>query len=230
MRILLAASLLPLSLPLLRGADGTTTAPAAVNAQTEIANRQQLKVSANQAISDGQRFLASGNYDQAAERFQYAVDALTPGGVSANIVQPRGSRSRRRQGWTGAGAWLNDNKYAAGSDACFSSAVILQPNNQVYPADIEELKKQQAAYEEQVRDPEGIDNNPAVTDDLKARVGCGAESFSSRVMLFLSHGPVRQVRRHLLENLSSSILTTRRRATRWRYIEKYKDSCGQIPA
>ena len=37
-------------------------------------------------------------------------------------------------------------------------------------ADIEELKKQQVAYEEQVRDPEGTINNPAVTDDFKARV------------------------------------------------------------
>ena len=56
-RVLLAASLLPLSALLLRAADATPT-PSPVNKpQTEVANRQQLKVSANQAISDGQRFL-----------------------------------------------------------------------------------------------------------------------------------------------------------------------------
>ncbi len=47
---------------------------------------------------------------------------------------------------------------------------MLQPDNPVYPADMQKLKKQQLAYEEEIRDPEGTVNNPAVTDDFKARV------------------------------------------------------------
>src|SRR5476649_1214338 len=76
---LLAASLLPLSALSLRADDASD----AISSHSEAVNRQQLAVSANQAISDGQRLLGSGNYDQAAERFQYALDALTPGGASA---------------------------------------------------------------------------------------------------------------------------------------------------
>src|SRR5271163_1422864 len=84
---LLAASLLPLSpLWLCAADDGTTSnqpTTAAGAARQEALSRQKLNVSANQAISDGQRLLGSGNYDEAAERFQYAVDALPPGGASA---------------------------------------------------------------------------------------------------------------------------------------------------
>jgi general secretion pathway protein D len=166
---LLAASLLPLSPLWLRAADSTTTTTTTtISAHTEIQNRQQLQVSANQAISDGQRFLSSGNYDQAADRFQFALDSLTPGGVTAT------SYNRAEAGLAAAKAGqaqelAKDTKFAAAA-SMLQQAVILQPNNPVYPADIEELKKQQEAYEEQVRDPEGVENNPAVTDDFKARV------------------------------------------------------------
>jgi general secretion pathway protein D len=167
---LLAASLLPLSPLWLRAADSTPTPPPTVGqtAHTEAVNRQQLRIAANQAISDGQRFLSSGNYDQAAERFQFAVDSLTPGGVSAT------SYNRAEAGLAAAKAGqaqqlAKDDKFAEAA-TLLQQSVILQPQNPIYPADIEELKQQQIAYEEQVRDPEGTVNNPAVTDDFKARV------------------------------------------------------------
>jgi general secretion pathway protein D len=169
---LLAASLLPLSPLWLSAADSdsTTTQTTTVTqtAHTEAVNRQQLKVSANQAISDGQRFLGSGNYDQAAERFQYALNALTPGGVSAT------SYNRAEAGLAAAKAGqaqqlAKDDKFAEAA-TLLQQAVVLQPGNPVYPADIEDLKQQQVAYEMQVRDPEGTVNNPALTDDFKARV------------------------------------------------------------
>ncbi len=125
-------------------------------------------MSANQAISDGQRLLGSGDYDQAADRFQYALDALTPGGVSAT------SYNRAEAGLAAAKAGqaqklAGDNKFAAAA-TLLQQAVVLQPDNPVYPADLAELKNEQIAYEEQVRDPEGTDNNPAVTDEFKTRV------------------------------------------------------------
>jgi general secretion pathway protein D len=169
-RILLAASLLPLSPLWLRAADTTTTSTpgAPISAHAEAVNRQKLQVSANQAISDGQRFLGSGNYDQAADRFQFAVDSLTPGGVTAvsyNRAEAGLAAAKAGQ----AQALAKDDKFAEAA-SLLQQAVILQPNNPVYPADIEELKKEQIAYEEEVRDPEGTENNPAVTDDLKARL------------------------------------------------------------
>lgn len=170
---LLAASLSPLSPLWLRAADsdGATSgqpADTTLTPHAELTNRQQLKISANQAISDGQRLLGSGNFDQAAERFQYALDALTPGGVTAT------SYNRAEIGLAAAKAGqaqelAKDDKFAEAA-TLLQQAVILQPDNPVYPADIEELKKEQMAYEEQIRDPEGTVNNPAVTDDFKARV------------------------------------------------------------
>jgi general secretion pathway protein D len=169
---LLSASLLPLSTLWLRAADSAPTpdhpTTAVEAAHQESVNRQQLNVSANDAISDGQRLLGSGNYDEAATRFQYALDALTPGGTSAT------SYNRAQAGLAAAKAGqaqqlAKDNKYAQAA-SLLQEAVILQPDNPVYPADIAQLKKEQIAYEEQVRDPEGVTNNPAVTDDFKSRV------------------------------------------------------------
>ena len=116
----------------------------------------------------GQRFLASGNYDEAAKRFQFALDSLTPGGLSAT------SYNRAEVGLAAAKAGqaqalAKDYKFGQAYDL-LQQAVMLQPNNPVYAADIQELKKQQLAYEEQIRDPEGTVNNPAVTDDFKNRV------------------------------------------------------------
>jgi len=172
-RFLLAASLLPLSALWLKAQDATPasndSAPTAAQAaHNETAKRQNLNISANQAISDGQRFLASGNYDQAAGRFQFAVDSLSPGGATA------ASYNRAEVGLAAAKAGqaqelAKDDKFAQAA-TLLQQAVILQPDNPVYPADIEELKKEQVAYEEQVRDPEGTVNNPAVTDDFKAKV------------------------------------------------------------
>ena len=134
----------------------------------EAASQEKLIISANEAISDGQRFLSSGNYDQAADRFKYALDALTPGGVSAT------SYNRAEAGLAAAKAGqaqvlAKDYKFKEAA-SLLQEAILLQPNNPVYTADIDDLKKQQMAYEEQVRDPEGTVNNPAVTDDFKADV------------------------------------------------------------
>jgi general secretion pathway protein D len=163
--LLLAASLLPLS-PLWVRADPPATPAQA--AQMEALNRQKLTLSANQAISDGQRFLGSGNYDDAAKRFQFALDNLTPGGVSAT------SYNRAEAGLAAAKAGqaqelAKDYKFAEAA-ALLQESVALQPDNPVYPADIEDLKQQQLAYEEEIRDPEGTVNNPALTDEFKARV------------------------------------------------------------
>jgi general secretion pathway protein D len=165
---LLATLLLPQSTLWLPAAHGQDSPTVAQTAHTEAVSREQLSINANQAISDGERFLGSGSYDQAAARFQYALDALTPGGVSAM------SYNRAESGLAAAKAGqaqelAKDFKFAEAA-SLLQQAVILQPNNPVYPADIADLKKQQLAYEEEVRDPEGTTNNPAVTDDFKSRV------------------------------------------------------------
>jgi general secretion pathway protein D len=127
-----------------------------------------LILGANQAISDGQRFLSSGNFDQAATRFQYALDNLTPGGVSATSYhRAEVGMAAAKEGQ--AKALAKDNKFAQ-ANALLQQAIVLQPDNPAYPADIEELKQEQMAYEAQVRDPEGTTVNPAVTDDFKSKV------------------------------------------------------------
>jgi general secretion pathway protein D len=139
-----------------------------VSASQEAKTRQQLLTSANEAISDGQRFLSSGDYDQAASRFQYALDASTPGGSSATTYnRAEVGLAAAKEGQ--AKKLAADNKFAQAA-ALLQTAVQLQPDNPAYSADIEELKKEQLAYETEVRDPEGTTVNPAVTDDFKARV------------------------------------------------------------
>ncbi len=170
--ILLAASLLPLSTLWLRAAaaDATSNPPTTSiqAAQKETVQRQQMLFSSTQAVSDGQRLLGSGKYDEAAGRFQYALDALTPGGSSAPLY------NRAEAGLAAAKAgqanqYAKDNKFALAASK-LEEAIALQPNNPTYVADIEQLKKMQQVYEDEVRDPEGTTNNPAVTDEFKGRV------------------------------------------------------------
>ncbi len=164
---LFVISLLLLSPHSLMGADATTPTPAQA-AHDEAAARQKLTISANQSISDGQRFLASGNYDQAAGRFQFALDNLTPGGVNAiSYHRAELGMAQAKEGQAKAAAKLNNFGQAG---TLLQQAIVLDPNNPVYPADLDELKKEQLAYEAEVRNPEGTSENPAVTDDFKAKV------------------------------------------------------------
>jgi general secretion pathway protein D len=173
----LSATLLPLSTLWLRAVDTTvttttvTTQPmtAAQAAQAESVQRQQLIMSANQAIADGQRFLGNAHYDDAATRFQYAVDTLTPGGGSA-----AGAYRRACVGLAAAKAGQAEElakvaKFAMAAQK-LQEAINLDPTNPEYPKDLQDLKAQQVAYERQVDDPEGTVNNPAVTDEFKDRV------------------------------------------------------------
>jgi len=164
--VLSLASLLLLSPYLLEAQDATLTPAQA--AHQEALKRQKQTIAANAAISDGNRFLASGNFDQAAARFQFALDNLTLGGVNTGSYhRAEIGMAQAKEGQ--AKALAKDNKFAQ-ANKLLQEAIILDPSNPAYPADIEELKQEQMAYEEQVRDPEGTTVNPAVTDEFKARV------------------------------------------------------------
>jgi general secretion pathway protein D len=163
--VLTAASLLPLS-PFWLRADTTTSGAEA--AQMELVKRQQLVFSANQALTDGQRFLDSAHYDEAADRFQYAVDALTNGGVSARAYnQATVGLAAAKAGQ--AQQLAKESKYAQAAQR-LQEAINLQPKNPAYPRALENLKKEQLAYEAQTRDPESTIGNPAVTEEFKDRV------------------------------------------------------------
>jgi general secretion pathway protein D len=154
----------------------TTTTQAAAPApvteaelvRNEAANRHQLFVSASQSIRDGNRLLTDEKYDEAADRFQYALDALNNGGISVSLYR------RAQAGLAEAKAgqardFAKDVKFAQAA-SCLEVAISLEPGDPTYTADLEELKKQQLAYEAQVNDPEGTTHNPAVTDEFKDRV------------------------------------------------------------
>jgi general secretion pathway protein D len=136
--------------------------------QDEAAKRHQLAVSAAQSIRDGDRLLTDEKYDEAADRFQYALDALNNGGSSVHLYR------RAQAGLAAAKAGqahdlAKDVKFAQAA-ADLEVAISLEPGDPTYTADLEDLKKQQLAYEAQVNDPEGTTHNPAVTDEFKDRV------------------------------------------------------------
>jgi general secretion pathway protein D len=153
----------------------TTTTTTTVQAQTgdqaaqmEIVKRRQLVFSANQAIDDGQRLLSSAKYDEAADRFQYALDALNNGGSSAALYgRAQAGLAAAKDGQ--AHDLAKDAKFAMAADR-LKEAINLEPENPLYREDLEDLKKQQIAYERQVHDVEGTVHNPAVTDDFRDRV------------------------------------------------------------
>jgi general secretion pathway protein D len=137
-------------------------------AQMEIVQRRQLVFSANQAIDDGQRLLTDAKYDEAADRFQYALDALNNGGSSAALYgRAQAGLAAARDGQ--AHELAKDAKFAQAADD-LKQAISLQPANPLYRDDLEALKRQQMAYEAQVHDVEGTEHNPAVTDEFRDRV------------------------------------------------------------
>ena len=175
-RTFAATSLLLLSSFLLWAQASTTTtttvsAPltASQAARAEARHRRELAESAHQAVIDGQKLLTVEHFDEAADRFQYVLSAVTPGGESS------GDYAAAEAGLAAAKAGQSRPLAAQGKFAQAASllqeAIALQPNNPVYTQDLEDLKQQQIVYEEQVHNPEGTVNNPAVTEDFKDKVG-----------------------------------------------------------
>ncbi len=172
---LFTATLLPLSTLWLLAADpapsdtdsGTETyptyqqPPVGETAQMEASKRHQLLVGGTQAVADAQRLLDDHKYDDAAARFQYAVDALATGGISAPIYD-RATAGLAAAKFGQADAAAKDNRFAQAA-ALIQQAITLQPGNAAYPQALKELKRQQMVFEEQLHDPEGTQNNPAVT-------------------------------------------------------------------
>jgi general secretion pathway protein D len=166
-----ACSLLPLTALTLHGADSAPSSDqmsGSQSAQMESVKRQQLIFTANQAITDGRRLMEVQKYDEAHDRFRFALDSLTNGGSSTPIYNQAAEGLAAADSFQ-AKAFAKDGKFAQAA-AKLREAVSLQPNNPVYPQLIEELKQEQVAYEDQVRDPEGTVNNPAVTDEFREKV------------------------------------------------------------
>jgi general secretion pathway protein D len=153
-------------------ADAQATAPAAPtgaeSAHDAEVKRHELAVSARQAVIDGEKLLALYHYDDAAERFQYALDALSPRGGSAALYERAESDlALAKEGQ--AHQLATQSKFAQAAQKV-EEAIALEPNDPRYQQDLEDLKDQQIVYEKQVHNPEGIDGNPAVTQDLRDKV------------------------------------------------------------
>jgi general secretion pathway protein D len=148
----------------------TTTTPVTSSGAAHMAavNRHELAVSARQSVIDGEKLLSIYSYDDAADRFQYAVDALTPGGESAALyARAQSDLALAKEGQ--AHQLATQSKFAQAA-ARVQEAIALEPNDPRYQQDLEDLKQQQLVYEAQVRNPEGTVNNPAVTEDFKDKV------------------------------------------------------------
>jgi general secretion pathway protein D len=175
-RVLASTSLLLLSAFLLRGQDATSSTVATTPATTTVVSpgsaasqRHQLYLSARQSVNDGEKLLGTEKFDEAADRFQYALDALAPGvGEGAPLY------SRAAAGLAAAKAGQARDLAAASKFAQAATrlqeAISLEPNDPVYTKDLDELKQQQITFEEQSRDPEGTVNNPAVSQDFRDKV------------------------------------------------------------
>ena len=132
-------------------------------------NGISLPLSARQSVVDGDKLLAIGHFDEAADRFQYALDALTPGGESAALYErAEADLAQAKEGQ--AKQLAADSKFAQAATR-LDEAIALQPNDARYQTDLDDLKDQQEVYEKQVHNPEGTDHNPAVTQDFKDKVG-----------------------------------------------------------
>lgn len=146
----------------------TTSVTSAQSAHAAAVKRHDLAVSARQAVIDGEKLLALSHFDDAADRFQYAVDALTAGGESAALYnRAESDLAEAKEGQ--AHQLATDSKFAQAATK-LEEAIALQPNDPRYQKDLDDLKAQQIVYEKQVHNPEGYVNNPAVTTDFRDKL------------------------------------------------------------
>jgi len=154
-------------------AQSTTTTPVTTRVTSSEAahaaslQRHQLALSARQSVIDGEKLLAIYSYDAAADRFQFALDALAPGESSALYQRAESDLALAKEGQ--AHQLATQSKFAQAASKV-EEAIALQPDDPRYQQDLQDLKDQQVVYEEQVHNPEGTVNNPAVTQDFRDKV------------------------------------------------------------
>ena len=187
-------------------------------AQKESQRRSTLLSRSRQSIADGDRALNLGNFDAAATDYQDALDSVTESGKSEGLYD-RAAHSLAQAKSGQAATAAKDNKFAQAADL-LKQAVVLDPNNPTYPAQIEQLKQEQEVYEENVRDPEGVTVNPAVTDEFKDRVAVAQK------LLFQGEAYFRTGQYALAEETYSKILLidpyNKAAREQMTHIEKYR--------
>jgi general secretion pathway protein D len=148
----------------------TTTPPptAEQTAEQTAHQRRALALAARQSVIDGEKLLSIYHYDDAADRFQYALDALVPGGEAAALYSRAEydlALAKEGQAHQLAAA----SKFAQAASR-IQEAIALEPADPRFQADLAALKDQQEAYEAQVHNVEGTVGNPAVTQDFREKI------------------------------------------------------------
>ena len=194
--------------------------------RSRLVARQLAKVSANQSISDGRAFSQQRRImTMPPKRFQFALDSLSSWQVLPRQFLPsRGGRSGLRPRPARRKNLAKDNKYAPSRDSLLQQAVILQPDNPVYPADIERIEAGAGRLRTRSSRSRRHDEvNPAVTDEFKATRGYGAEASLFQGDAYFSHRPVSTRPRKLTPR--ALILDPYNKAARDKmaHIERYRE-------
>jgi general secretion pathway protein D len=149
-------------------ASETAGSAAAKAAQFEMVRRQELVFASNQAVSDGDKLRLGGDLDRAAERYQYALQYLSPAGPTASAYQ------RAAFGMAQVRYMQAQKKTAAGEHAqavqLLEESVRLQPQNATYQKALAQAREAAAAYEAKGKDVTSTENNPAVTPEFVEKV------------------------------------------------------------
>jgi general secretion pathway protein D len=149
-------------------ASETAGSAAAKAAQFEMVRRQELVFASNQAVSDGDKLRLGGDLDRAAERYQYALQHLSPGGPTASAYQ------RAALGMAQTRYLQSQQKTASGEYAqavrLLEESVRLQPQNPTYQKALAQAREAAAAYDAKGKDVTSTENNPAVTPEFVEKV------------------------------------------------------------
>jgi general secretion pathway protein D len=146
----------------------TTTTTMPVGAEQAAHQRRALALAARQSVIDGEKLLSIYHYDDAADRFQYALDALVPGGEAAALYSRAEydlALAKEGQAHQLAAA----SKFAQAASR-IQEAIALEPGDPRFQNDLAALKDQQEVYEAQVHNVEGTVGNPAVTEDFRTKL------------------------------------------------------------
>jgi general secretion pathway protein D len=136
-------------------------------AQAEVVHRQELVFSSMQALSDGEKLLASGDLDKAQERLEFARKNL-PEGEQAKAARERVTRALFQIKTKLASAALNSSKPEEALKLCLEAQQINDtPEIRIQ---IESVRQEILKLEESKKNPESLTNNPALTPDFQKKL------------------------------------------------------------
>lgn len=136
--------------------------------EREETRRQEAIFNSRKAIAEGEKCLTAGEFERALQKFQYALDNISPNGATKADYERAESGFadvKARQAY----AAFRERKLDQAS-TLIAEALKLRPNNSEYREIAGLIDEARQSYDAQRKNPEAVENNPAITPEFVEKI------------------------------------------------------------